>query len=137
MRALPWPRGDTSAEAARPSLQPTNGEAVSAMQRYRSTIGGVALGAAVGFATLGLAAWGLAARAEAGGSLELCQAVARHLWSVVATRTPDEQTPLAALTAAVPSAVKAEAGAGFARPGQSVADALAQDHGAPDALVGK
>jgi hypothetical protein len=97
------------------------------MQRYRSAIQGTVLCAALV----------LAARAEAAGSLELCQAVARHLWSSVATRTLHEATPLAELTAAIPSAVKAEAGAGFARPGQSVADALAQDHGAPDALVRK
>src|SRR5207245_616215 len=108
-------------EAARPSLQSTNGEAVSAMQRYRSAIGGVVRGAAPGFAALGLAALSLAARAEAAGSLDLCQTVAWHLWSAAATRTQDEQTPLAALTAAVPSAAKAETGAGFVRPGQSVA----------------
>jgi hypothetical protein len=97
------------------------------MQRYRSAIQGTVL-----CTTLVLAA-----QAEAAGSLELCQAVARHLWSSVATRTLHEAAPLAELTAAIPSAVKAEAGAGFARPGQSVADALAQDHGAPDALVRK
>jgi hypothetical protein len=87
---------------------------------------------------LSVALWGaliLATRAEAAGSLDLCQAVARHLWSSVAIRPLRGQTPLAELTEAVPSAIETAESSSFARPGQSAADALAQDHAAPDALV--
>jgi hypothetical protein len=100
------------------------------MHRYRSAFHGAALCGA-----LVLAAQAFAARADAAGSLELCQAVARHLWSSIATRPLHKQTPLAELAEAAPSAIKATESTSFARPGQSAADALAQDHAAPDALV--
>ena len=72
---------------------------------------------------------------------EVCQSVAHHLWSDVATGPLREQTPLAQLTAAVPTAFKADASSaadgGLAKPDQSIADALIKDHAADAALAAK
>jgi hypothetical protein len=66
----------------------------------------------------------------------LCRAVAHHLWAEVATAPLHDRTPLAALTADAPGTFQIGA-KDFGKPGQSIADALVQDHAADPALAGK
>jgi hypothetical protein len=86
---------------------------------------------AVGLAVLA------ASPARAADSIDLCRNVAALVWSSVATAPLHEQTPLKQLTEAAPGSVKAAENGGLARPGQSIADALARDHAAPPDLVKK
>lgn len=71
---------------------------------------------------------------DAHAQTEMCQAVAHHLWSGVATVPLREQTPLAELTVA---GVVHMGGHGLTKPGQSIADALIKDHAADAALERK
>jgi hypothetical protein len=64
----------------------------------------------------------------------MCQIVARDLWSNVATAPLREQTPLVELTAA---GLVHTGSHGLTKPGQSIADALIKDHAADEALVRK
>lgn len=75
-------------------------------------------------------------RAEETISTALCRTVAHDLWTDVATAPLREQTPLAALpgiTRGTTDIVKS----GLAKAGQSIADALVDDHAAEPALVQK
>jgi hypothetical protein len=67
---------------------------------------------------------------------DLCRVVAHHLWSDVATAKLQHETPLQQLTAADQIAFQVGA-KDLARPGQSIADALIQDHAADPALAAK
>jgi hypothetical protein len=66
----------------------------------------------------------------------LCQSVVHHLWSDVATSRRQEQTPLAALVAAAPAAFRV-GGKVLGKPGQSIADALIEDHAAEPKLAAR
>lgn len=68
---------------------------------------------------------------------DLCQAVAHHLWSDVASIALREQTPLAALVTAGAVHKGGTGLDGLAKPGQSIADALIQDHAADPDLARK
>jgi hypothetical protein len=67
----------------------------------------------------------------------LCQTVAHHLWSEVATGELRQQTPLAELIAAAPAAFRPGGTTGLAKPDQAIADALVQDHAADPPLADK
>jgi hypothetical protein len=67
---------------------------------------------------------------------DLCRTVAHHLWSDVATAKLQDQTPLKQLTAASQIGFQV-GGKDLAKPGQSIADALIQDHAAEPPLAAK
>jgi hypothetical protein len=67
---------------------------------------------------------------------DLCRAVAHHLWSDVATAKLKHETPLQQLTAADQIEFQV-GGKDLAKPGQSIADALIQDHAADPPLAAK
>jgi hypothetical protein len=66
----------------------------------------------------------------------LCRAVAHHLWAEVATRPLQGQTPLGQLTSAAPNSFRA-GDKDLGKAGQSIVDALVQDHAAEAALAAK
>jgi hypothetical protein len=67
---------------------------------------------------------------------DLCRVVAHHLWSDVATAKLQQETPLKQLTAA--AQIEFQVGAkDLAKSGQSIADALIQDHAADPPLAAK
>lgn len=83
---------------------------------------------------LALGSLALTISAPAWAQTDLCPIVANRLWSEVAVNPLREQTPLAQLAAV---AAVQRSSAELARPGQSIADALVQDHAADPDLARK
>jgi hypothetical protein len=83
-------------------------------------------------ATLVALMFASAARAQT----ELCQAVAHRLWTQVAVAPLLEQDPLAELSAVEPRSFRPGQKT-LAKPGQSIADSLIQDHAADAPLAEK
>jgi hypothetical protein len=78
----------------------------------------------------------MAASSTGHAQTDLCQAVAHHLWSAVAVNPLREETPLAELIAAAPTAFT-PGGVGLAKGDQSIADSLIQDYAADASLAAK
>jgi len=82
--------------------------------------------------TAGLVGLALLAASDAHARADMCGVVAHHLWSDIAPLPLREQTPLAELTA---TGMALPGGHGLTKPGQSIADALINDHAADEPLA--